>query len=130
MNKESFIGTRIKELRIKKGVSQQEMAQSIGIARSTLAGYECGNIMPSTQVLMNICDYLDISVNSFMLPALPKNKLKVIDIYLVMNGLANNIKNFTPVTYNDEALSKSDIDFLLLQIDHFLETMNSFIDKR
>lgn len=44
-------GLRIKALRKKRGLSQQEAATRLGITRSTISAYECNNKSPSIEIL-------------------------------------------------------------------------------
>lgn len=39
-------GDRLREARVNKGLTQEQLAQKIGVAKSTLAGYEKGNREP------------------------------------------------------------------------------------
>lgn len=48
-NKE--IGKRIKEVRNNKNISQVDLAKQIGVAKSTLAGYESGYRAPNYEIL-------------------------------------------------------------------------------
>ena len=42
-----LVGQRIKELRIEKGISQQELGDLIGVTKVSICGYENGTIIPS-----------------------------------------------------------------------------------
>lgn len=54
---------RIKELRIKKGVSQAELGRFIGVERSTICQYEKGSRMPDNNTLIRIADYFGVSTD-------------------------------------------------------------------
>ena len=49
----------LKEARIKKGLSQKEVADNIGVAKSTYSLYESGNREPNVQTIKKIADFLD-----------------------------------------------------------------------
>ena len=51
----------LKEARIKKGLSQKEVADNIGVAKSTYSLYESGNREPNVQTIKKIADFLGIS---------------------------------------------------------------------
>ena len=53
---------RIKEARIKKGLTQTELGKLIGVAKTTVAGYE-KNHEPTAAKLGEIADVLDVDVN-------------------------------------------------------------------
>lgn len=46
---------RIKEIRIKLGITQQEMADKLGLKRNTIATYEMGKANPSDRTISDIC---------------------------------------------------------------------------
>ena len=46
-----LIGLRIKELRIKKGYSQQKLAEIVNIDQRNVSNIECGNSFPSKCLL-------------------------------------------------------------------------------
>ena len=46
-----------KELRIKSGLTQQEMADKLNISRSSIGMYENGEREPSFELLETIADY-------------------------------------------------------------------------
>lgn len=57
------------EVRIKKGYTQEQMANKLNIARTTYTGYEKGNVNPSLEVALIIKKILnykkdDIFLNS------------------------------------------------------------------
>lgn len=54
---------RIKEARIKLGLTQEALAYKLGIGTSTLNGYEKGNREPSVNMLSKIMNELDIDPN-------------------------------------------------------------------
>ena len=56
------IHTNLKFLRKKKGLTQESMAQGLGISRSKLAGYEL-SITPPLEVLLLIADYFKVSLD-------------------------------------------------------------------
>ena len=53
---------RIKELRKKKGVSQQVLADSVGISRSAVAMWEKGT-EPSNEMLSVLADYFGVTID-------------------------------------------------------------------
>lgn len=57
-----LVHTNLKFLRKKKGLTQEVMADALGISRSKLAGYEL-NINPPLESLVRISDYLAVSVD-------------------------------------------------------------------
>lgn len=42
------------EVRVKRGYTQEQIANKLNIARTTYTGYEKGNVAPSLEVALNI----------------------------------------------------------------------------
>jgi len=56
----------LKYLRNQIGVSQTQMAQTIGISRTTLAGYEQGRSKPKTNILEKISTYFKVNIDDLL----------------------------------------------------------------
>lgn len=54
---------RLKEARINAGLTQEQLAEKLGMGKSTIAGYEKGNREPSMYTIKNIMDILNIDAN-------------------------------------------------------------------
>lgn len=54
---------RLRECRVKKGVSVEEVAVKVGVAKRTYQGYERGERDISTVTLYKICQFLDVSAD-------------------------------------------------------------------
>ena len=56
-----LIGKRIKDMRLEKGMSQQELGDMIGVTKVSICGYENGTRTPS---LETFCILADISAST------------------------------------------------------------------
>ena len=54
---------RLKEARLRKGYTQEQVAEKIGVAKSTFTGYEKGNREPNMFTVSKILDALEIDAN-------------------------------------------------------------------
>lgn len=54
---------RIKEARKRAGLTQEQAAHCIGVAKSTWAGYEIGNSQPDIAKLVKIMEALNVDAN-------------------------------------------------------------------
>lgn len=54
---------RLRQLREDKGVSQAEVAQAIGVAKSTMAKYDRGERQPNFAILLKIAKYFNVTVD-------------------------------------------------------------------
>ena len=59
------LGTRLKELRTKRGFSQTELARLVGVTPSTISQVESNQIYPSLPALMKMAETLSVDVSSF-----------------------------------------------------------------
>lgn len=86
------IGARIKEARIAKGMTQEELGKIVGVQKSAIAKYESGrvvNIKRST--LQKIVSALNINPSSLIFEESPKEAaslhVKIIKDFELMNAL-------------------------------------------
>lgn len=61
MNKKIFLGRRIKELRKRKGISQEKLAELIGIEPPSVCNIENGKNYPTLQNLEKITTVLGVT---------------------------------------------------------------------
>ena len=54
---------RLKESRTTAGLTQEQLSERLGIAKSTLSGYESGNREPSIATVAKLLDILNIDAN-------------------------------------------------------------------
>lgn len=54
---------KIRQLRIERGLSQNEVAKELGLARTAIGNYEQGIREPSLDGLKKFCDYFDVSAD-------------------------------------------------------------------
>ena len=54
---------RLKEARLNKGLTQEQLAEKIGVAKTTLTGYEKGNREPNMLTIQRIMESLSIDAN-------------------------------------------------------------------
>lgn len=54
---------RLQELRKQKRINQTQLAKELGISRSAIAMYECGDRMPNYETLEAIADYFNVSIS-------------------------------------------------------------------
>lgn len=57
------IGHRIKEARLNQKLTQEQLAKAIGVAKSTVTGYEKGNSEPSLAIMAKLMNALNVDAN-------------------------------------------------------------------
>ena len=65
MNQEK-IGKFISKCRKNKNLTQQELAEKLGVSDRTVGNWENGRNMPDLSLFKTLCDELDISINDLM----------------------------------------------------------------
>ncbi len=62
----TMIGSRIKQARIDKNMTQMNLADAMGVSYQAVSNWERGNSMPDISKLGDLCAALDISVNALL----------------------------------------------------------------
>ncbi|UAY55693.1 helix-turn-helix domain-containing protein [Arachidicoccus terrestris] len=60
---EIIVGNKLKEARIEKGISQEDLSINSGLDRSYISMLERGKRNPTLLVIFKLCQTLDISPN-------------------------------------------------------------------
>lgn len=100
---------RIRELREENKMTQQEMADVLGVSKSAYVKYERGERQPKHGVLMAIADYFDVSVDFVLGTSDEKNKyVKQTTAYIqYVSELCENIYSRDFIEEHGEEMSKS-----------------------
>nr|WP_164671143.1 helix-turn-helix transcriptional regulator [Virgibacillus doumboii] len=61
-----MFGKRVKYLRNKRGISQERVADAIGISRARYAHYENNRVEPDLDLIRKIADYYDVTTDYLM----------------------------------------------------------------
>lgn len=54
---------RLKELRLKKGLTQTELGEKVGVKQNTFTNWENGKREPSFENLVKLADLFDVSLD-------------------------------------------------------------------
>lgn len=60
------IGSKIKEKRLKLGMSQEQLGQKLGVSKVSICGYEKGTRTPTMQNFMDIVEILDLTPDELL----------------------------------------------------------------
>lgn len=60
------LGAVLKNIRNERNLSQQEIADRLGVSRSCYAHYEAGNRGMDINVLFKLCDIYNVDVNEIL----------------------------------------------------------------
>ena len=121
---------RLKELRLRNGLTQNDLANAIEVGRTTISEYESGKIVPKQEGLLRIANHFNVSVDYLTGvsddPATRKQNESDLD------SLLNTIHHIlldeydTPVTYEGEKLSSKQkiiVDQLIEQLRDNIEML-------
>lgn len=61
-----LIGKFIAEERKRKGFTQKQLSEKLGISDKTISKWECGNGFPEISLLLPLCNELNITVNELL----------------------------------------------------------------
>ena len=56
-----MLADRLKQLRLRDGLYQKDVADGVGISLYSICKYETGKKVPSLGVLTNLCKFFDVS---------------------------------------------------------------------
>ena len=59
MNKELILKNKLKDVRKEKNISQQELADMVGVSRNTISSLETGQYEPTAKLAYVLCIALD-----------------------------------------------------------------------
>lgn len=60
------MNTKIAEYRARRGITQVQLAQEVGVTQTTISQHETGLTTPSVQVLVKIAKALDVTVDALL----------------------------------------------------------------
>ena len=99
MTKINNLGDRLKKIRKDKNLRQIDLANSLGLAQTTIANYEQGTRFPNEKTLSQIADFFNISLD-----------------YLL--GRSDTLINNEAITYQQRDINEN-TEFLLLRKKYF-----------
>lgn len=133
------IGSRIKELRIKRGITQEELAQQIGVTKGAIGNYENEVSSPKIELMYKLFEALDCDANYlhqddmknsiYRDTATPEEFEKLVKPYrsldphgqqtvdIILDREAERVKQLLD-TQGQLRQSQSQVDSLKLQLSH------------
>lgn len=81
------IGKNIKTLRIRRGMTQDELAEALYVTRQTVSNYETGRSRPDVEMLLRIAEVLQADVHHLLYgPPVPVDRRKELRQFLICAG--------------------------------------------
>lgn len=104
----------IKKLRIDKGLSQQQLAEIIGVSQQSINKYENHNVEPNIETLSLLAEFFDTSVDFIIGRTEIKRKIQEVELYALSEDEKKIIDIF-------RQLEKSDSEIILSLCKRFLK---------
>ncbi len=73
---------RLKELRETKSLTQKQLAQSLGVSRATISGYETKGNQPDHEKLVLLSNYLGVSIDYLIRGTTPTYSTKIYEVVM------------------------------------------------
>lgn len=110
MDVNKYIGSKIKEFRTKKNIGQEELAEFLHTTSQTISRYELGQRKTGNDILFDLAEYFNVSINDFFPPTTFDNGY-IIDINddTVQIPVLGVIKAGIPIEAQEEILEYVEI---------------------
>lgn len=102
---------RLKELRMEKGLTQENIAKGFGITRQAISLYEQGKREPKLKTLKKMADFFDVSVP--YLQGLIDDNISIRDLNSYERDAYERITDMLNEDYPEGSISQSKIGKLL-----------------
>ena len=83
------IGFQIRKYRKKRGISQEQLAEKVGVGTTHISHIETGNTIPSTSLLLDIINVLELSADELLCDYIQNCK------YIFYNRIADCLADCT-----------------------------------
>ncbi|MCX4062569.1 helix-turn-helix domain-containing protein, partial [Enterococcus faecium] len=102
------LGSKLRELRVKKGYTQEYVARKFNVTRQTISKWENNKTTPDIETLKKICEFYSTNINSILNEDNSKNKKNnllvltaiIFNIFVTILGLFELIQmNFFSFTH-------------------------------
>ena len=97
-------------LREKHGVSQQKLAEAIGLTQQSINKYENHNIEPDIETLIRIADYFETSVDYLIGHTSIRRKIEKVTAYELNEEESNIIEQFRKLSIKQRSCVATVID--------------------
>ena len=100
----------LKRLRAKKGLTQAELAEGLGVAKSTISMYEVGAREPDFEMLENIADFFNVDFMELVRPQQPEppsslTKKEQRDIARDLEGIMEQLDGSGDLMFDGDPIS-------------------------
>ncbi|KWZ78280.1 DNA-binding helix-turn-helix protein [Anaerococcus hydrogenalis] len=110
-------GEILRSLRIERGITQDELATTVGVAKSTISMYESNQRRPGFEMMEAIADALNVDMNTLYGTSADANYFNDPEVAAIANQLKDNPR-YRVLFEASRDLSKENIDFVIKMIEN------------
>lgn len=93
------LGKNLKKLRLAKGLSQEQLTETVGLERETISSIEVGRAYTSSEVLASFCNFFEVEPGAFYNPNYIEHSEKEKDLKKSIYYLLSNCDIITLEKY-------------------------------
>lgn len=134
-----MLGTKIKEIRKQKKITQKALADVLGIAEITIRKYESNEREPNLEMLQKIATALEVSLSKLLIPTNHKDldMENYVEIASFLKYLGYKVEmGYTPLMYQADEGEEPTQDEIIIngtrlnvdQLEKLIERLKSDID--
>lgn len=120
------LANRLRYLRKKRGLTQEELANAVGIARNSIFGYENNRREPTSDILSVLAAVLETTADYLLgLSDVPESNCKVPDGYIVLS--VDEFKEMHEKLLNE--IMTASLNMYMTVMDKFCDELNVCLGK-
>lgn len=123
-----MLGDKLKELRQKRGLSQQEISSALKINRGTYAHYEINKRQPDFDTLKKLAAFFNVDLNYLLEYSEPDMKVPQEDYNIgisEMDNLSFNALKKLVELFRENRISSDELDFFNYFIRKYVDLKNA-----
>lgn len=120
-------GEILRSLRIERGITQDELATTVGVAKSTISMYESNQRRPGFEMMEAIADALNVDMNTLYGTSADANYFNDPEVAAIADQLKENPR-YRVLFEASRDLSKENIDFIIKMIENLPKSDEDFIE--
>lgn len=114
-------GDRLKQLRLNRNMTQSQLGKEIGVLGRVVGYYESGDRFPNEDVLKNIANYFDVSVDYLLGMDIDFN----LTIYDDLENILNRLSSDEEVLFKDNKLDDKERKILVDSIENLINIVDT-----
>lgn len=120
-------GEILRSLRIERGITQDELATAVGVAKSTISMYESNQRRPGFEMMEAIADALNVDMNTLYGTPTDENYYHDPDAAALADMIKDNPR-YRVLFEASRNLSADDVNFVIDMIKKLAKTDEDFIE--